>query len=158
MTRALAGVLFFALVAVSCGGSDGNTLPTVSNGDLAAGSCLVGDTNCADGGAAEPLPAVIALGDPENPTGPISISYGGFFFSDGIVSRLCSDLAESFPPQCGSVVTEISAPLDAVLEAVAESFGNPDDAKININQGIYWTDDWVNISGFLNGNTFFLEG
>lgn len=161
MTRSLAGLLMLALVAASCGGDSGNTLPTVNNGDLAAESCLVGDPNCADGadgGAAEPLPSAIALVNPDNPEGPTSISYGGFFYSDGTTSLLCSELAESLPPQCGTVVTEISAPLEIVLDAVAESFGNPDDAKISIDQGIYWTDEWVNISGFLEGNTFVVAG
>jgi len=160
MKRASVCLLFVAMLAVSCSDSDGNTLPTVSAGELANSSCLVGDPDCADGadgGAAGPLPDTITLGDPDNPDAPLQISYGGFFFSDGTVSQLCSALAESFPPQCGSLVVEVVAPLDTVLEHVAESFGNPDDAKINIEQGVYWTDDWINLSGTLEGNNLVLE-
>lgn len=159
MLRALAGLVFFALVAVSCGGSDANTLPVVNADDLAAGSCLAGDPNCADGadaGNAGPLPGAIAVGDADDPEAPVEIGFGGFFYSDGERSQLCSSLAESFPPQCGSLVIDIEAPLETVLEHVAESFGNPEDAKINIDQGIYWTDDWVNLSGTLQANRLVL--
>jgi len=161
MYRTLLVVVVTVLVAVSCGGSeDGNTLPVVANGDLAAGSCLVDDPNCADGadgGAAGPLPSAIALGDASGSDSPAQITFGGFFISDGERSQLCSSLAESFPPQCGSLVIDIEAPLDTVLEYVAESFGNPEDAKININEGVYWTDDWVNLNGTLQANRLVLD-
>lgn len=151
MKQLVAGALMFALFASACGGSDdGNTLPTVDANSLASGTCLAGDPNCADGadgGAAGPLPDAIALGDPDNPDAPLSLIFGGFFYSDGTVSQLCGGLAESFPPQCASVVVELVAPLDTVLDQVAESFGNPDEARINIDQGIYWTDEWVNLAG-----------
>lgn len=148
----------FALIATSCGGSDGDTLPL--NQDAAAGTCLAGDPDCADDGSAgeaPALPSAVALADPEDPNAPLAITFGGFFYSDGTVVQLCSALAESFPPQCGSVVIDIEAPIDLALEYVAESFGNPDDAKINIDQGIYWTDDWVNLSGTLQANRLVLE-
>jgi len=161
MLRGLVGIILMGLIAVSCGGSEpnGNTLPSVSAGDLAAGTCLAGDPDCADGadgGAAAPLPSAIAVGTGED-EGPLLISFGGFFYSDGTSSQLCSALAESFPPQCGSVVIDLEGSLDTVLNNVAESFGNPDDAKINIDQGIYWTDDWVNLSGTLQANRLVLE-
>ena len=151
-------MLLVALFAVGCGGSD-------DAGDQAAVSgpattCLANDPDCADGvdgGAAAPLPSAIALTDPNDSDAPLQISFGGFFYSDGTTSQLCSSLAESFPPQCGLVVIDIEAPLETVLEYVAESFGNPDDAKINIDQGIYWTEDWINLSGTLQANRLLLE-
>jgi len=152
--RLAAGVIMAALLSVSCGGSDPADLAA------AAGTCLAGDPNCedlGDGGAASPLPDTVSLGDPNDPDAPVSISFGGFFFSDGQQSQLCGALEESFPPQCGSTVISIEAPLDVVLEHVAESYGNPDDARINIDQGIYWTDDWVNLAGRLEANRLVLD-
>ena len=148
----------FCLLAVSCGGSDDADLAGTSG--LASGSCLAGDPDCADGadaGSAPDLPSAVSLSDPNDPEAPLRVSFGGFFYSDGTVSQLCSALAESFPPQCGSVVINLEAPLDVVLDHVAESFGNPEDAKINIDQGIYWTDDWINLSGILAANRLVLE-
>lgn len=158
MKRLTAAVFLLGLLAISCGGSDdgGEDLAAVSG---PAQTCLVGDTECldgADGGAAAPLPGAIALTDPDGDT-PLQISFGGFLYSDGETSQLCSALAESFPPQCGSVVIDIEAPIEIVLEHVAESFGNPEDAKINIEQGIYWTEDWINLSGTLQANRLVLE-
>jgi len=147
------------LVAASCGGSDSGEDLTATSG-LASGSCLAGDPDCADGadaGAAGDLPDVVSLTDPNDPNAPLQVSFGGFFYSDGTVSQLCSALAESFPPQCASVVINLEAPLDLVLEHVAESFGNPEDAKVNIDQGIYWTDDWINLTGSLQANRLVLE-
>lgn len=146
------------LLAVGCG-SDATDDQAATSG-LASGTCLAGDPNCADGadgGAAGDLPDVVSLADPNDPNAPLQVSFGGFFYSDGTVSQLCSALAESFPPQCGSVVINLEAPLDLVLEHVAESFGNPDDAKVNIDQGIYWTDDWINLTGTLQANRLVLE-
>jgi hypothetical protein len=159
MKRLMAAVVVFGLLAVSCGGSDPDDDLTDAS-DSPASTCLAGDPDCADGtdgGAATPLPSAIALTDPDDPEAPLQVSFGGFFYSDGEVSQLCSALAESFPPQCGSVVIDIEAPLDVVLEHVAEAFGNPEDAKINIDQGIYWTDNWINLSGILAANRLVLE-
>ena len=155
----MAAMVVFGLLAVSCGGSDPTDDLASADGDASV-TCLAGDPDCADGadgGAAAPLPSAIALNDPDNPDAPLQVSFGGFFYSDGEVSQLCSALAESFPPQCGSVVINIEAPLDVVLEHVAEAFGNPEDAKINIDQGIYWTDNWINLSGILAANRLVLE-
>jgi hypothetical protein len=158
MKRVVATAILFCLLAISCGGSGDADLAATSG--LASGSCLAADPDCADGadaGAAPELPSAVSLSDPNNPDAPLRVSFGGFFYSDGTVSQLCSALAESFPPQCGSVVINLEAPLDVVLDHVAESFGNPEDAKINIDQGIYWTDDWINLSGILAANRLVLE-
>jgi len=145
-------VVFLAFVLlVGCSGSDGE--PDEVQGAV----CPADDPDCHDAdadveGDAEPdaPPSAVALGDP--------ITFGGFFYSDGETSQLCSSLAESFPPQCGDVVIEISAPLDIVLGHVAEAFGSPEDARINIDQGVYWTDNWVNLTGTLQANRLVLDG
>lgn len=157
MLRILAGTLFVALVAVSCGGSDTGEL--VSDAGSASATCLATDPDCDDDGlvAAGPLPSAIALGSPDDPNAPALISFGGFFYSDGQTTQLCSALAESFPPQCGSVVIDIEADLETALDHVRESFGNPDDAKINNEDGIYWTDDWVQLAGSLQANRLVLD-
>ena len=161
MKRHVVGLILFALLAVSCGGSDdaAGDLAAVSGPAPAAGTCLADDPDCEDGadaGAAAPLPDAVSLGDPDS-EGPLQITFGGFFYSDGDVHQLCSALAESFPPQCGSVVVDVVADLDLVLEHVAESFGDPDDASINIDSGIYWTDEWINLSGTLQADSLVLE-
>lgn len=149
MKRIAAAALLFALLAAACGGSDADTLPLLT--DSASSSDSTVDE------ADDALPSAVAIGDPDDPDAPLPITFGGFFYSDGTVVQLCSSLAESFPPQCGLVVIDIAAPVDVALQYVAESFPNPDDAKININQGIYWTDDWVNLSGTLQANRLVLE-
>ena len=159
MKRVIATAILLFLLATGCGGSD-DAGDLAATGGLASTSCLAGDPDCADGaigGDAAELPDVISLSDPNDPNAPLQVNFGGFFYSDGTISQLCSALAESFPPQCASVVIDIEAPLDLVLEYVAESFGNPEDAKINIDQGIYWTDDWINLSGTLQANRLVLE-
>jgi hypothetical protein len=157
----MVAMALLATVALSCGSdADDSTRPLADDG-AATGTCLEGDPNCSDlagAGAAAPLPDAISLGDPNDPNAPILINFGGFFYSTGEVSQLCAALAESFPPQCASSVIVIDAPLDVALAHVAESFGNPDDAKINIDQGIYWTEVWVNLSGVLENNQLVLEG
>lgn len=159
MKRLVAMAILLCLFATSCGGSDdAGDLAAISG--LASGTCLAGDPECLDGadaGAAADLPEVVSLSDPDDPNAPLRVNFGGFFYSDGTASQLCSALAESFPPQCASIVIDIEAPLDLVLEYVAESFGNPEDAKINIDQGIYWTDDWINLTGTLQANRLVLE-
>ena len=162
MTRTLTSLTVCLLLAVSCGGSadNENAADQAAVSGLVSGSCLAGDPECVDGadaGQAAPLPSAIALSDPNDANAPLQVTFGGFFYSDGTVSQLCSSLAESFPPQCGSLVIDIEAPLDVVLDFVAESFGNPEEAKINIDQGIYWTDEWVNLSGVLAANRLVLE-
>lgn len=150
MRRSILLFIALAFVLASCGSDDAGT----SN---AAGTCLAGDPNCDDVGGddvAPPLPDAIDLSDPE---GPITIISGGFFFSDGETARLCGALAESFPPQCAETIIEILGPLDVVLEHVAESFGNPDDADIKEEQGIRWTDEWVNISGLLENGSLVID-
>ena len=163
MKRIVATAILFSLLAISCGGSDdvGTSGDLAATSGLSAGSCLVGDPECADGadaGAAGELPEAIVLGDPNDPDAPQLISFGGFFYSDGTDSQLCSALAESSPPQCASLVIDIEAPdLDVILEHVAEAFGSPEDANVNIDQGIYWTDDWINLTGALQANRLVLE-
>lgn len=146
MKRIVAAALALGLLATACGGSDADTLPLLT--DSAADTAV---------DATDALPSAVALGNPDDPNAPLPITFGGFFYSDGTVVQLCSALAESFPPQCGSVVIDIEASVDLALQYVAESFGNADDAKINIDQGIYWTDDWVNLSGTLQANRLVLE-
>jgi hypothetical protein len=148
MHRLIIALAAVAIVAASCG-SDSATAPTEAG--AAAQTCLAGDADCQDLGAqneAPPLPDSIELGDPE---GPIVISFGGLFYADGESIRLCDSLAESFPPQCGTTIIEIVGSLDMALEQVSESFGNPDDARIMSDQDIWWTDEWVTISGVLEG-------
>ena len=153
--RSLLGLMVVLLLALGCG-SDDDPAPASAGGG-AAGTCLPGDPNCVDVGndaPTQPLPDSIPLDDSE---GPLPINFGGFFYSDGETSRLCDSLAESFPPQCGTTIQVIEAPFEVVLEHVAESFGNPDDARISTEQGIWWTDEWINLDGWLDQNRFVLE-
>jgi len=153
MKRSVAFAIAFCLFAVGCGGDD----PAATTDD-ALQTCLADDPNCGlDTDLGAESPDVVTLMDPDDPGSQMVVDFRGFFFSDGTSSKLCSALAESLPPQCAEVVVDIAAPLDVVLEHVAESFGNPEDAKINIEQGVYWTDDWVNLSGTMQSNFLVLE-
>lgn len=142
MRRCAVLLILMGLAASACGSDDAPVA------DDSSATCLAGDPNCEDTGGdiiVEPPPDSIPVLD----EGPITISFGGFFLGTDASLRLCDSLAESFPPQCGATVIEIEGTLDVVLEHVAESFGNPDDARINTEQGVYWTDEWINISGLL---------
>ena len=157
MKRYLVGLILMGLLAVSCGGS-GDTSENLAAVSGPASTCLADDPDCADGadgGAAGQLPDSVSIGGDDG--GPLQISFGGFFYSDGEVSQLCSALAESFPPQCGAVVIDLQAPLETVLEHVAESFGDPETASINVDSGVYWTDEWINLSGTLEADRLVLE-
>lgn len=158
MRRRITAIAVSALIVAGCGGSDdaGDALDI----DESAVDCEAGDAECAeDAGTADEveLPSAVALTDPNDPDAPLLITFGGFFYSDGERSQLCSSMLESLPPQCGTVVIEIEAPLDVVLGHVADSFANPGDARVNIDQGVYWTDNWVNLSGTLQANRLVLE-
>ena len=155
MRTLLSVVVALMLVAAGCGSDDAGPLSDAAT-SAAAGTCLAGDPNCQDLGGdavALPLPDSIDLADP---VGPIAINFGGFFYSDGETSQLCDSLAESFPPQCGTSVVEIEGELDLVLAHVAESFGNPDEARVQTEQGIWWTDEWININGLLENGKLVL--
>ena len=119
-----------------------------------ATTCLVGDPDCEELRDLDDdaLPQAIAVGSSGE-----SISFGGFLFSDGQTSQLCSALIEVTPPECATVTIDIDASIEVVLEHVAKSFGNPGEAKINIVDGVYWTDEWVNLSGSLVNNALQLD-
>ena len=156
MKTTIAILIVFALTAAACGDEsaqpDADSLPTV------AGACEEGTVECDDtpdvGDPFEPgEPEPIDGLDPDtgsgmlvnggltieealasDASGPLAIQ--GFYVHDGVEGRLCSALAESFPPQCsGASVLFDGTGLDPDLLQGA--------------QGVTWTDDFVSLIGEL---------
>ena len=151
MRRFVLALVIVALAAGACGSDDDQT-----GASDATTSCPVDDPNCGDdvSAVAPPIDGSIALPD----EGPISISFGCFFYAQGEQAQLCDSLAESFPPQCGNSIIELEAPFEVVLDHVRESFGDPDQARLNTEQDVWWTDEWINLSGILENGKLLLEG
>ena len=119
-------------------------------------TCLATDPDCDTAASSgEELPNAVGIADPDEDG--VGIAFGGFLYSDGAISLLCSALIESDPPQCSATIIELNAPIDVVLEHVADSFGTSTDAKINTEQGVFWTDEWINLSGVLENNRLVLD-
>jgi len=158
-----------SLVVAACGSSSegGSTRESGSQLDLsavsgpapAAGTCLAGDPACEDFDdttGAEPPPELLTP-QPFDEAGPLLLTFGGYFVSDGTRSQLCASLAESFPPQCGETIIEIEGDYDLLLESVRESFGNPDDASLFNEGDIWWTDEFINLRGELIAGRLIIE-
>jgi hypothetical protein len=78
------------------------------------------------------------------PEGDVSVV--GFLVIDSAGPRLCSALAESFPPQCGGPSVEIISGLDDHPVQYEEA------------QGVRWTDPAVVVEGRYVDGTFTLQG
>lgn len=128
--RFLVGLVVLALISVGCG-SDGTDTATA-------------------------LPDAITLSS-DDPDAPLAITFGGFFYADDTGARLCAGFAESFPPQCFDEIVMIEAPIEQVLDEVRTALGDPDVDPINNESTVWWTDDWVTLSGTLQANRLVLD-
>jgi hypothetical protein len=92
-TMLLVPVLAFALLAAACGGSGGDDAP--QPGPPSSGAPIPGGGLTVEEAIASDL------------EGPLMVTGALFAVADGPV-RLCSAIAESYPPQCGgaSLVVE----------------------------------------------------
>lgn len=136
------GVL--ALAACSTPAADGALPPDDGStaGDDAGQTCLPGEPNCADDpsngeGQAPELPA--ELGDVTIADlldgAPGRVTAAGFIVATGDEVRLCENLLESFPPQCGG----LSIPIEGYGEV--ELSGLPSEGDVT------WSDFPVTLEG-----------
>jgi hypothetical protein len=65
----------------------------------------------------------------------------GFLFVESDVTRLCSMLAESFPPQCAGDSVKVSG-LD------------PSGFLLDESQGVLWSADYIQVLGTMDGDIF----
>lgn len=124
MTRTLVAVSLAALVLAGCG-EESPTEPGVEE------PLVPGEDRPAVGGAMGPGLTVeeAVASDAQDP-----LLVNGFLVADGDVVRLCSVLAESFPPQCG----------EPSLQVVGVDL---DDYPTQTDSGVTWTDAQVQILG-----------
>ncbi len=155
-----------ALVLAACGDASDEQLPTVDpttqDDPAVAGVCAPDEPDCVDtvvaGDDPEPLPpadepdggdgAVPSLGGvlvdggltvsealSTDATGILAVR--GFIVDDGVETRLCELLAESFPPQCGGASVTLAG------------YQSVDVGPLTRAQGVTWTDQPVVIFGEL---------
>lgn len=132
-----------ALALAACSTpADGGALPPDDGSAGGDQTCLAGDPNCADDpsngeGQAPPLPA--ELGDVTIADlldgAPGRVTAAGFIVATGDEIRLCENLLESFPPQCGG----LSIPLEGYGEV--ELSGLPTEGDVT------WSDFPVTLEG-----------
>ncbi len=114
---------------------DGDSSPGSANTNDADDGLVVSDGMTIDGGLtveealASGLPGVLAV--------------KGNLFDDGSGARLCSVLAESFPPQCGGG----SLALDGFDFADVEGLPAYELAGVQQSGGVSWTDGYVTLFG-----------
>lgn len=148
-----------ALAMAACGGAadrapattaDAAPLPTVAPGDdvpLSAGACLEGEPDCQDMGVtnAPGLPdgggamSVDELASMASIDGGFEVEGYVVIDSEGTI-RLCTALAESFPPQCGGTSVEATGTVPADL--------------LTSDQGVSWSEEPVVLEGTWDGSIF----
>jgi hypothetical protein len=166
-----------ALVCSACGSSDDDVTTTDPGGDgpAAAGLCVEGvvdcdDTGVIDGSSGSERPGV-GTGGGAVISGAASLESGltieealvsdvgeilavrGNLFDDGSGLRLCSALAESFPPQCGGA----SMPVEGFgFDRIS---GLSDDELVRVEQsgGVSWTDGPVTLFGEVVDGTLVVD-
>jgi hypothetical protein len=162
MVRKLAIALFaVTLVAAACGSDDTDDGAPQTDDDTSgiAATCAIGVPDCNDTvvlGEDEP-PVADSDSEPVTSTGVLvnggltvdealatdatrTLAVQGFLVADGTDIRLCSALAESFPPQCGGT----SIVLDA---ASVDELVYDDETPFSSDQGVTWTDVTITLLG-----------
>jgi hypothetical protein len=140
-------------VLIGCGDPSGSASDPLaadapaSGGDGAAGACLAGSTDCEDtvsgtGGPSSQPDGSVLLADAvaTGIEGPFLVQ--GFYYADAAGERLCSTLAESFPPQCG----EPSLALDNAAGADLGELSTEDDVR--------WSPATITLEGEIIGRSF----
>lgn len=154
-------LLVLALAATACGGAAGEPAADEPN---AAGTCLVGASDCDDVGSSSGDEPLFVDDEPTDgaPTddvtglvigGGLTISEAlstdaigvlavqGFYVDDGTTVRLCELLAESLPPQCGEASIEV---VDVDIEAL----------DYQRQGGVTWTNEPVALFGEIVDGVF----
>jgi hypothetical protein len=178
MFKTQVAVISAAVLMFSACGSSSEEVDTTNPGSDApatAGACIEGVVDCDDtaviddaedpgspdtdttGGVvlngAVPLEGGLTVDEAltSDLTGILAVS--GNLFDDGNGLRLCSVLAESFPPQCGGA----SLPVDGVdVDRISEL---TDDELVGVEQsgGVTWTDGQVTLFGEVVDGTLVVD-
>ena len=141
MKKLIALVLLLSLALAACGGDDTVDETTTTTADPGTSGVSDDETRPADGvtpGAA--MGPGIAVGEAIDYDGEELVLVNGYLFvdADGNVT-LASAIAESFPPQPGGDTMTVEG-----LDLTEFDFSE--------EQGIRWTDDQVQILGFVRGD------
>lgn len=168
------------LVVSACGSSGDDVAPTDPHGDTSAvaGMCTQDQPDCDDIGIVDaPSPPGddsgvvdgsddvvmvdgMTAGDglsvdeaiDTDVTGVVAVS--GYLLDDGSGLRLCSVLAESFPPQCGgSSLTVEGFDFDRMIEVPEYEL-----AQVERSGGVTWTDVPVTLLGEVVEGTLVIGG
>ena len=171
MLKTRAAVIAAAVLMFSaCGSSDEEVDTTNPGGDApaVAGACIEGVVDCDDTAVIDDSegPAVDATGEvvmdgavvleggltidealASDATGIVAVR--GYLFDDGTGLRLCSVLAESFPPQCGGALLTVEGfDLDRMIEVPEYEL-----VQVENSGGVTWSDGRVTLFGeVVNGN------
>jgi hypothetical protein len=147
-----------ALVLAACG-SDNSALattPDVASGPTgtATGTAIAGPTETASG-------TVTPASNSTSGETTLSIAEAialanddihnveGFVVGDGTRVRLCTALAESFPPQCGQPSLALAGIATAQPETLLPN-------QLTNDEQIQWTEDTVVLAGVVIGNEFWI--
>lgn len=173
MRKMRTAVLAATVLVVSACGSSGDEVDTTdSSGDtpVVAGVCKEGEPDCGDTGFLDaPPPSDVDVGDVGDVDAPDPavvadgmtvggglsvdqalgteaagvVAVSGYLFDDGSGLRLCSALAESFPPQCGgSSLTVEGFDFDRMIELPEYEL-----VQVEHSGGVTWTNAQVALFG-----------
>ncbi len=140
----------FAIAAVTgCGATtDGDSAAgETTGGDAAAGACLTGSTDCEDipsgtGGPSSQPDGSVLLADAvaAGIDGPFLVQ--AFYLADASGERLCSALAESFPPQC------------AEPSLVLDNTAGADLGDLTVEGDVSWSESTITLEGEILDGSF----
>jgi hypothetical protein len=172
-----AAVLMFS----ACGSSDEKVVTTNPGGNApaVAGACIEGVVDCddiaviddsegpgvdadadadADGGVVMDGAVVVEGGLTidealaSDVTGIVAVR--GYLFDDGTGLRLCSVLAESFPPQCGGAMLTVEGfDFDRMIEVPEYEF-----VQVENSAGVTWSDGHITLLGEVVNANLVIEG
>lgn len=139
--RLTASLIVIALTVAGCDSSDGTATTTTARDTTTATTApaSTSTTSTTVDDVAETLTVAQVLDS--QPSAAVSVT--GAFYDGGAAPLLCEALAESYPPQCAGRWLILSV---------------PPDGDIITEGGISWLDQPVELTGFLDGDVFVLEG
>lgn len=133
----IVAALVVAVLAVACGSRVDPDTPAPTTGPPTSAAPATTTTTRADDTLS--VEEALAVDD-----GTTVVVTGALFVEDDTI-RLCSALAESFPPQCGGASLEVEG-LDL------------SDLELEEEQGIRWSDQPIEIEGVMSGEVLSVVG
>ncbi len=133
----IVAALVVAVLAVACGSRVDPDTPAPTTGPPTSAAPATTTTTRADDTLS--VEEALAVDD-----GTTVVVTGALFVEDDTV-RLCSAVAESFPPQCGGASLEVEG-LDL------------SDLELEEEQGIRWSEGSVEVEGVMSGDVLSVVG